>query len=86
MNWLATAANFIDKTRALRERRPPQSELNPDHSQYIFHGSSDRDHSQNLITCSLSHIGHILKISLKSVRNFLSYLSYAAFRLYCMNQ
>ena len=31
------------------------------------------DHSQNLITCPLSHLGHILKISSKSVHNFLSY-------------
>ena len=36
---------------------------------------SDPDHSQNLITYSLSHLGHILKISSKSVHNFLSYLS-----------
>ena len=36
---------------------------------------SDPDHSQNLITCSLSHLGHILKISSKSVHNLLSYLS-----------
>ena len=35
---------------------------------------SDPDHSQNLITCSLSHFGHILKILLKSVHKFLSYL------------
>ena len=35
---------------------------------------SDPDHSQNLITCSLSHLGHVLKISSKSVHKFLSYL------------
>ena len=36
---------------------------------------SDPDHSQNLITWSLSHLGHILKISSKSLYKFLSYLS-----------
>ena len=36
---------------------------------------SDPDHSQNLIACSLSHLGHILKISSKSVHNLFSYLS-----------
>ena len=43
----------------------------------IFFVDPDNDphHSQNLITCSLSHLGHILKISSKSVHNFLSYLS-----------
>ena len=30
---------FIKKTGPLGERRPPPRELNPDHSQYIFHGS-----------------------------------------------
>ena len=35
----------------------------------------DPDHSQNLITCSLSHLGHFLKISSKSTHDFLSYLS-----------
>ena len=37
---------------------------------------SDSDHSQNLITCFLSHLEHILKSSLKSVHNFLSYMSF----------
>ena len=32
------------------------------------------DHPQNLITCSLCHAGHTLKISERSVHNFLSYL------------
>ena len=43
----------------------------------LFHifADGDPDHSQNRITCSLSHLGHILKISSKSVHNFLSYLS-----------
>ena len=36
---------------------------------------SDPDHSQNLVTCSLSNLGHFLKISSKSIHNFLSYLS-----------
>ena len=36
---------------------------------------SDPDHSQNLITCFLSHLGHILKLSAKSIHNFFSYLS-----------
>ena len=36
---------------------------------------SDPDHSPNLITCSLSNVGHILKIASKSVLKFLSYLS-----------
>ena len=36
---------------------------------------SDPDHSQNLITCFLSHLGHFLKISSKYINNFLSYLS-----------
>ena len=35
---------------------------------------SDSKHSQNLITSSFYHFGHILKILLKSVHNFLSYL------------
>ena len=42
---------------------------------YFMDLDSDPDHSQNIITCSLTHLGHILKISLKSVHNFLSYLS-----------
>ena len=50
-------------TRALRECRPPPS-TDPDDP------DSDPDHSQNVITCSLSHLGHFLKISSKS-----SYLS-----------
>ena len=63
-------------TRALGECRPPSRELNPDHSQYIFMDpDSDPDLSQNQITCSLSHLGHILKISSKSVHKFWSYLS-----------
>ena len=43
----------------------------------LFHifADSDPDHSQNPITCSLSHLGHILKISSISVNNYLSYLS-----------
>ena len=32
------------------------------------------DHSQNLITGSLSHLGDFLKISSKSIHNLLSYL------------
>ena len=36
---------------------------------------SDPDHSQNLITCSLHHLGHFLKISSKCTHKFLSYLS-----------
>ena len=35
----------------------------------------DPDHSQNLITCSLSHLGHFLKITSKSTHDFSSYLS-----------
>ena len=35
---------------------------------------SDRDDSQNLIISSFYHFGHILKISTKSVCQFLSYL------------
>ena len=42
---------------------------------FFMDPDSDPDHSQNLITCSLSHLGHILKISSKYVHNFLSYLS-----------
>lgn len=37
---------------------------------------SDPDHHQNLIDCSLTHFQHTLKISCKSVHNFLSYLGY----------
>ena len=44
---------------------------------------SDSDHPQNLITYSLAHVGHILKISSKSVHNFLSYLS---LKLHFMDQ
>ena len=33
------------------------------------------DHPQNLITCSLCHARHTLKISERSVHNFLSYLA-----------
>ena len=42
---------------------------------FFMDSDSDPDHSQNLITCSLPHLGHILKISSKSVYNFLTYLS-----------
>ena len=35
---------------------------------------SDPNHSQNLITSSFYHFGHILKILSKSVHKFLSYL------------
>ena len=35
---------------------------------------SDPDNSQNLIIFSFYHFGHILKISSKSIRQFLSYL------------
>ena len=42
----------------------------------------DPDHSQNLITCSLSHLGHFLKISSKSTHDLLSYLS---LKLYFMD-
>ena len=42
----------------------------------------DPDHSQNLITCSLSHLGHFLKISSKSTHDFLSYVS---LKLYFMD-
>ena len=33
------------------------------------------DHHQNLITFSLTHFGHFLKVSSKSARNFLSYVA-----------
>jgi len=33
------------------------------------------DHPQNRITCSFCHSRHTLKISEKSIRNFLSYLA-----------
>ena len=36
---------------------------------------SDPDHSQNLITCSSHHLGHLLKMSSQSIHNFLRYLS-----------
>ena len=36
---------------------------------------SDPDHSQNLISCSLSHLGQILNISSKPINNFLNYQS-----------
>ena len=39
---------------------------------FFMNPDSDPDHCQNLITCSLSQLGHILKISSKSVHNFLS--------------
>ena len=42
---------------------------------FFMDPDSDPDHSQNLITCSLSHLSHILKIPSKFVHNFLSYLS-----------
>ena len=35
---------------------------------------SDPNHSQNLITSSFYHFGHMLKILSKSVHKFLSYL------------
>ena len=41
---------------------------------FLMDPDSDPDYSLNLIICSLSHLGHILKISSKSVHNFLSYL------------
>jgi len=34
------------------------------------------DHPQSLITCSLCHARHYLKISERSVHNFLSYLGH----------
>ena len=37
---------------------------------------SDPNHSQNLITSSFYHFGHILKILSKSVNKFLSYLDH----------
>ena len=37
---------------------------------FFMDPDSDPDHSQNLLTCSLSHLGHILKITSKSVHNF----------------
>ena len=37
--------------------------------------NGDPNQSQNLITCSLSHLGDFLKISAKSINTFLSYLS-----------
>ena len=37
---------------------------------FFMDPDSDPDHSQHLITCSLSHLGHILIISSKSVHNF----------------
>ena len=42
---------------------------------FFMDPDSDLDYSQNLITCSLSHLRHILKSSSKSVHNFLRYLS-----------
>ena len=42
---------------------------------FFMDPGSDPCHSQNLIPCFLSHLGHILKILSKSVYNFLSYLS-----------
>ena len=36
---------------------------------------SDPDHSKNVITCSLYHLGHLLKMSSQSIHNFLRYLS-----------
>ena len=42
---------------------------------FVMDPDSDPDHSQNLTICSLSHLGHILKISSKSFHNFLSYQS-----------
>ena len=61
------------KTRALRECRPPPRELNLDPKIFGLDLDSDTDHSQNLITCFLSYLGHILKISPKFVSKFLSY-------------
>ena len=46
-----------------------QKSLDPDNP------DSDPDLSQSLITCFLCHLGHLLKISSKSIHNFLSYLS-----------
>ena len=37
---------------------------------FFMDPDSDPDHSQNLITCSLSHLGQILKISSKSSKTF----------------
>ena len=54
----------IHLTRALGERNLRQARI-----------QTDPDHSQNLITCSLSHLGDFLKISSKSIHNFSSYLS-----------
>ena len=42
---------------------------------FFMDPDSDLDNSKNLITCSLSHLGDILKISSKSIHDFLSYLS-----------
>ena len=35
----------------------------------------DPDHSKNVITCSLYHLGHLMKMSSQSIHNFLKYLS-----------
>ena len=40
---------------------------------FFMDPDSDPDLFQNLITCFLSYLGHILKIASKSVHNFLSY-------------
>ena len=73
--------NFSCKTRkALGERRPPSSSsftgaraariLQKSWSQMVI-----QNITINLIICSLAHYQHFLKISLKSVHNFWSYLA-----------
>ena len=37
---------------------------------------SDPDHSKNIITCSLYHLGHLLKMSSQSIHNFFRYQSF----------
>ena len=34
----------------------------------------DPDHSKSIITCSLYHLGHLLKMSSQSIHNFLRYV------------
>ena len=80
--WFHSISRTYCKTSAINNKSTRRAQTFANGAQsgslpvYFSSPNSDQDHSQNLITCSLSHLGHILKISSKSVHNFLSYLNY----------
>ena len=67
---------MIITTRALRERRPPPRQLSPP-MLCLLHKIIPGPLALILYfftLCSLSHFRHLMKISSKSIHNFLSYL------------